>query len=522
MKYEIESELTWNHFFQTPSQFRYLELLALVGLERCESRGIIASVSRAPHHVQHWHMRTALLGAFWSSGATSPWTLVQESSAHERFQVRRDKVEEHQSTTARRAGRQLQKLLIWEKGSPGNLLHMDHYGTATERARRRLARLDPIAKSDDEDEVVAPDEDDLRSEASATIDDEPGPAESPVALPDPYCAVPLDCPGYACELRVSVVACLFAAWSETRRVARRWAHSRGLRLWDPDGAEAGLHAWLRMSDGPAFAEDLRIALLSVRTPERRPHLANASVAFQPPEMAALGYTEPTMVLHWILSPELLPLVDSDIPVCSADRAWRFGCVPPCMLGAETSDSVSFPSEDCAVFCKLLGEARGDGAPSRHFRRLWGHDRRVHVIPCMRGDPFTLDELRWALDHPASLLSFHVEERSARTLRDRLDTLTPNTPSWPVLRGPADGDLILPAAWDTALTAKQDGLWRARRMHAYIASHGQHTPVDVLEELAKGVRAFFYAATPASTLGCGPPRFPRYRRVWLMCSQADTG
>ena len=87
-----------------------------------------------------------------------PLLLVHEAAAHARFQVRRDKVEEHQTTTARRADRRLQKLLDWEAESPGNLLHKDHYGTPAERARRRLARLDPIAESDDEDEVVAPDE----------------------------------------------------------------------------------------------------------------------------------------------------------------------------------------------------------------------------------------------------------------------------------------------------------------------------------------------------------------------------
>ena len=38
-----------------------------------------------------------------------PLLLVQEAAAYERFQVRRDKVEEHQSTTVRRAGRRLQK-----------------------------------------------------------------------------------------------------------------------------------------------------------------------------------------------------------------------------------------------------------------------------------------------------------------------------------------------------------------------------------------------------------------------------
>ena len=152
--------------------------------------------------------------------------MVQEAAAHERFQVRRDKVEEHQSTTARRADRRLQKLLIWEKDSPGNLLHMDHYGTAAERARRRLAHLDPIADSDDEDGVVIPAEDGLRSEESAAPSEESSPAESPVSQPDPYCAVPLDCPGYACNLRVSVVACLFVAWTATRKAAQQWVLAR--------------------------------------------------------------------------------------------------------------------------------------------------------------------------------------------------------------------------------------------------------------------------------------------------------
>ena len=256
-----------------------------------------------------------------------------------------------------------------------------------------------------------------------------------------------------------------------------------------------------MSDGPAFADDLRVALLSVRTPDRRPHLANASVALQPSELTALGCTEPTMVLHWILSPELLPLVGTDVPVCGANRAWRFGCVPPCMLGAETSASVSFLSEDCAVFCQLLNDAHGDGPLAGRFRQLLERGKRIHVFPCMRGAPFGLDELGPALDHPASLLSLHVEEgNGAHELLDRISTLAPCALPWPVLRGPADGDLILPAAWDTALTAKQTGLCRPRRMHAYIISHARDTPHDVLEDLAKGVRAFFYAATPASTLG----------------------
>ena len=134
-----------------------------------------------------------------------------------------------------------------------------------------------------------------------------------------------------------------------------------------------------MPDGPAFADDLRVALLSVKSPDRRPHLANVSVALQPAELTALGCLKPTMVLHWILSPELLPLVGTDVPVCGADRAWRFGCVPPCMLGAETLSSVSFPSEDCAVFCRLLHDVRGDGPLARRFRHLWECGKRIHVF-----------------------------------------------------------------------------------------------------------------------------------------------
>ena len=63
---------------------------------------------------------------------------------------------------------------------------------------------------------------------------------------------------------------------------------------------------------------------------------------------------------------------------------------------------------------------------------------------MKGDPFELSVLRLAMEHPASLLSLHVEAGGgAYALRDRLRTLALDAPSWFVLRGPADGDLVLP-------------------------------------------------------------------------------
>ena len=119
--------------------------------------------------------------------------------------------------------------------------------------------------------MVVPTEDELRSEECAAPGEEPSRAEPPVSQPDPYCAVPLNCPGYACTLRVSVVACLFAAWTATRKAARRWAHARDQRLWRRNVAEADLHALLQMPDAPAFTVDLQLALLSVRGPDCRPH-----------------------------------------------------------------------------------------------------------------------------------------------------------------------------------------------------------------------------------------------------------
>ena len=80
--------------------------------------------------------------------------------------------------------------------------------------------------------------------------------------------------------------------------------------------------------------------------------------------------------------------------------------------------------------------------------------------------------------------------------------------WFVLCGPVDGDLILPVAWDTALTAKQSGLYHAPRMHTYVVSHGQDATEDVVEKLTAGARAFFYyAATPASSLGARAAELP---------------
>jgi hypothetical protein len=94
-----------------------------------------------------------------------------------------------------------------------------------------------------------------------------------------------------------------------------------------------------------------------------------------------------------------------------------------MLGAGTSDSVSFLTEDCAIFCHLLDDAHAGGPLAGRFRKLWEHSWRIHVFPCIRGAPFGLDELDQALDHPDSLLSLHVAEGyDPPEYRIRIDTL----------------------------------------------------------------------------------------------------
>ena len=147
--------------------------------------------------------------------------------------------------------------------------------------------------------------------------------------------------------------------------------------------------------------------------------------------------------------------------------------------------ISPRSDDCALFCMLLSEMHDNGTSFAPFRVPFEGHMRVHVFPCIKGDPFEISELSLAVEHPGSLLSFHVEAGAgAYTLHARLRALVPDAPSWFILHGPADGDLVLPIAWDTAVTAKQSGLYHTPQLHAYVISHGQHTAEDVIQELAR--------------------------------------
>ena len=127
-------------------------------------------------------------------------------------------------------------------------------------------------------------------------------------------------------------------------------HAVHFGMWRFHAGEAELRSWLEQAPETAFAADLQAALPSEQPchSERHSHLSNMSMAFRPAELAALGYEQPVLVLHWIFSLELLPLVGDGTLVCGVDLAWRFGCVPPCLVGSSACDGTVSPSDDCAV------------------------------------------------------------------------------------------------------------------------------------------------------------------------------
>ena len=79
-------------------------------------------------------------------------------------------------------------------------------------------------------------------------------------------------------------------------------------------------------------------------------------------------------------------------------------------------------------------------------------------------------------------------------------------------------LVLPVAWDTAVTAKQSGLYHAPRLHAYVVLHGCHGADDVVARSSLLARAFFYMPRRLpQCLGRELLRFPgRCRQARLGC------
>ena len=67
------------------------------------------------------------------------------------FTKKRGDIEKMEAQKQRRSDRRGQKMLGWESKHEDNLIHMSRFGKQTDRSRKRLAALDPIPPSDDED-----------------------------------------------------------------------------------------------------------------------------------------------------------------------------------------------------------------------------------------------------------------------------------------------------------------------------------------------------------------------------------
>ena len=164
--------------------------------------------------------------------------------------------------------------------------------------------------------------------------------------------------------------------------------------------EEMLSAWVKEDPTSAFWSDLRHCLAEGEA-YSAPHMTNLSVALQETVMREAGCGLDWVVLHWISSLAFLPVCGPDVPVCSAYRAWRFGCVHPLLLEDRDVSLDGGMDAECWAFWWVLG--RDD---ARLGRRLAGR-LRVHVLPATRAVDDLFPTLAAALLHPRTALSLHV-------------------------------------------------------------------------------------------------------------------
>ena len=59
-------------------------------------------------------------------------------------------------------------------------------------------------------------------------------------------------------------------------------------------------------------------------------------------------------IHWIHSVAFLLLRVPDLPVCSFNGAWRFGCINPLLLAHEDDPLCDELDAECSLFWAVLG------------------------------------------------------------------------------------------------------------------------------------------------------------------------
>ena len=141
-----------------------------------------------------------------------------------------------------------------------------------------------------------------------------------------------------------------------------------------DGKEV-LHAWLDMEPAVAFCDD-SVHCLSSDDHSQAPHVSNLSVPLQHDMIQDAGGAEDVPTGHWIRSVAFLLLCVPDLPVCSFDQAWRFGCTNPPLLAPEDNPLRNELNAECLLFWAVLGLVGLTVAP---FASLASTPRRLHVL-----------------------------------------------------------------------------------------------------------------------------------------------
>lgn len=184
-----------------------------------------------------------------------------------------------------------------------------------------------------------------------------------------------------------------------------------------------------------------------------------------------------------------------MPVCSSDRAWRFGCVHPGLLAYVDGPSGDELDAECSLFWTVLGAGLPGGLASTPLGQLAQGRRRVHVLPALCLVDKLFPGLDAALAHPHTFHSVHVSEKGPGTPAKRVKAALGAGAVLAILSS-ADGRLVLPGAWVLQRTTKGSGIRGLSRVCAWLVRHSLEADGPAVLAVGARLRAFLLAATPA--------------------------
>ena len=114
-----------------------------------------------------------------------------------------------------------------------------------------------------------------------------------------------------------------------------------------------LHTWVEEDSACAFRADL-CGCLADGEAYCGLHMTNLSVTLQESALQDAGGDSDWVVLQWISSITFMLICGSDVLVCSAFRAWWFGCIHPLLLEDRDVSVDEDMNEECWAFWRILG------------------------------------------------------------------------------------------------------------------------------------------------------------------------